>query len=152
MCYKINITVRNLAGYDIACPNYTVFHTFTVQVNQPPMPDLQLDKAQGCEPLCLFYNTKTQNQSAVTTFDFGNGLMMNTDSFNYCLNEPGTYNLKISSLGKNGCKGVYDFPVPIVVWPKPHSDFSWTPDVVTTSNNQVTFDPTHKYGPITSIN
>jgi len=145
-------TIYNLAGYDIACPNYTVFHTFTVQVNQPPFPDLQLEKAQGCEPLCLFYNTKTQNEAAITTFDFGGSQIIQTDSFFYCLNEPGTYNLKISSLGKNGCKGVYDFPVPIIVWPKPHSDFSWSPEVITTSDNQVTFDPTFKYGPITSRN
>ncbi|MDP3558688.1 MAG: gliding motility-associated C-terminal domain-containing protein [Bacteroidota bacterium] len=150
--HPLGTTIYNLAGYDIACPHYTVFYTFTVQVNQPPMPDLQLDKAQGCQPLCLFYNTKTQNESAVTTFDFGGGQIMQSDSFYYCLNEPGTYNLKISSLGKNGCKGIYDYPVPIVVFPKAHSDFNWTPDIVTTSDNQVTFNPTHQYGPITSIN
>ena len=145
-------TIYNLAGYDIACPNYTVFHTFTVQVNQPPMPDLQLDKVQGCQPLCLFYNTKTQNNAAITTFDFGGTKVMQADSFTYCLDEPGTYNLKIISKGKNGCSGTYDYPSPIVVFPKPQSDFSWTPDVVTTSNNDVTFTPLAKYGPITSLN
>ena len=149
--HPLGTTIYNLAGYDIACPNYTVFYTFTVQVNQPPVPDLQLDKAEGCQPLCLFYNTKTQNQSSVTSFDFGGSNIMQGDSFSYCLNEPGIYNLKISSIGKNGCKGVFDYPVPIVVFPKAHSDFTWNPDPVTTSNNQVTFDPTHKYGPITSL-
>ena len=145
-------TVYNLAGYDIACPNYTVFHSFTVQVNQPPIPNLQLDKAQGCEPLCLFYNTKTQKDAAITTYDFGGANIMQGDSFYYCLTQPGTYNLKINSLGKNGCRGVYEFPVPIVVFPKPHSDFDWSPQVITTSNNQVTFNPLSKYGPITSLN
>ncbi len=150
--HPLGTTIYNLAGYDIACPNYTVFHTFTVQVNQPPQPNLQLEKEQGCEPLCLFYNTKTQNQAAITTYDFGGTNVMQSDSFTYCLTEPGTYNLKITSLGKNGCKGVYEFPVPIVVWPKPRTDFNWTPDVVTTSNNQVTFNPLSQYGPITSMN
>jgi gliding motility-associated-like protein len=150
--HPLGTTVYNLAGYDIACPNYTVFYTFTVTVGQPPMPDLQLDKAQGCEPLCLFYNTKTQNQAAVTAFDFGGGQILQTDSFYHCLTEPGIYNLKISSVGINGCKGVYDYPYPIVVWPKPRSDFHWDPEVITTSNNQVTFNPTHQYGPIASIN
>ncbi len=150
--HPIGTTVYNLAGYDIACPHYTVFYTFTVTVNQPPVPDLQLDKAQGCEPLCLFYNTNKQNESAITTFNFGENNIIQADSFSYCLNDPGTYHLKITSLGKNGCKGIYDYPVPIAVWPKPHSDFTWTPDKVTTSDNQVTFDPTHKYGPIAGIN
>lgn len=148
----LGTTIYNLTAHDIACPNYTVNHTFTVQVNQPPIPDLQLEKEQGCEPLCLFYNTKAQNQSAITTYDFGGSQIMQADSFFYCLDEPGTYNLKISSIGKNGCKGIYDYPAPIVVWPKPHSDFGWSPEVITTSNNQVTFEPTNKYGPIASIN
>jgi len=150
--HPLGTTIYNLTGYDIACPNYTVHHTFTVQVNQPPMPDLQLEKVQGCEPLCLFYNTKTQQEAAITTYNFGGTKIMQADSFNYCLDEPGTYNLKITSLGKNGCTGNYDFPLPIVVWPKPHSDFGWSPDVVTTSNNQITFTPLAKYGPVTSIN
>ncbi|MBA2613184.1 MAG: gliding motility-associated C-terminal domain-containing protein [Bacteroidetes bacterium] len=150
--HPIGTTIYNLAGYDIACPNYTVFHSFTVQVNQPPQPNLQLDKTEGCEALCLFYNTQTQNQAAITTYDFGGTNVMQADSFTYCLTEPGTYNLKITSLGKNGCKGTYDFPSPIVVWPKPHSDFNWDPDVITTSNNQITFNPLAKYGPITHIN
>jgi gliding motility-associated-like protein len=145
-------TIYNLAGWDIACPNYTVFHTFTVQVNKPPMPNLQLEKEQGCEPLCLFYNTKTQSDAAITTFDFGGTRVLQADSFTYCLDEPGTYFIKVLSTGKNGCSGVYDYPAPIVVFPKPHSDFSWSPDVATTSNNDVTFSPTSKYGPITSIN
>jgi gliding motility-associated-like protein len=150
--HPLGTTIYNLAGWDIACPNYTVFYTFTVQVNQPPVPDLQLEKEQGCQPLCLFYNTKTQNQAAITTYDFGGTNVMQADSFTYCLQEPGTYYLKIESLGKNGCRGVFDYPAPIVVFPKPQSDFTWSPDVVTTSDNKVTFDPTYKYGPITSIN
>ena len=150
--YPLGTTIYNLTGYDIACPNYTINHTFTVLVNQPPMPNLQLDRERGCEPLCLFYNTQTQNESAITTYDFGGTHVMQSDSFSYCLDEPGTYNLKILSKGKNGCSGVYQYPAPIVVWPKPHSDFSWTPEVVTTSDNNVTFLPTSKYGPVTSIN
>jgi gliding motility-associated-like protein len=150
--HPLGTTIYNLAGYDIACPNYTVFNTFTIQVNQPPKPDLQLDRVQGCQPLCLFYNSKTQSDAAITTYNFGGTKIMQADSFTYCLDEPGTYNLKILSTGKNGCSGTYDFPLPIVVFPKPQSDFSWTPDVVTTSNNQVTFTPASKYGPITRLN
>lgn len=148
----VGTTIYNLTAHDIACPNYTVHYTFTVQVNQPPQPDLILEKEQGCEPLCLFYNTKTQQEAAITTYDFGGTKVMQADSFSYCLDEPGTYNLRITSLGKNGCTGIYDYPAPIVVWPKPHSDFGWNPDVVTTSNNQTTFTPLSLYGPITSIN
>lgn len=141
-------TIYQVAGHDIACPQYTLGYTFTVNVNQPPMPDLKLDKAEGCEPLCLFYNSKTQSESAITTYDFGGNLKMQADSFNFCLEQPGTYNLKIYSKGNNGCSGVYNFPSPIIVHPKPHSDFIWTPDLVTTTDNQVSFKPNFKYGPV----
>ena len=150
--HPIGTTIYNLTGHDIACPSYTVNHTFTVEVKQPPMPNLLLEKEQGCQPLCLFYDTKTQSEAAITTYDFGGIKVMQADSFSYCLDEPGTYNLRITSLGKNGCTGFYDYPAPIIVWPKPHSDFGWNPDVVTTSDNQTTFTPYHQYGAITSIN
>ncbi len=150
--HPLGTTIYNLSAYDIACPNYTVFYTFTVTVNKPPLPNLQLDKAEGCEPLCLFYNTQTQNESALTTYDFGGPRKVQADSFYYCLDEPGAYTLQITSVGKNGCAGIYNYPFPIMVYPKPHSDFTWTPDVITISDNNVTFYPTSQYGPITHIN
>jgi gliding motility-associated-like protein len=73
---------------------------------------------------------------------------MQADSFSYCLTEAGSYNLKIQTKGKNGCSAIYSHPAPIVVWPTPHSDVSWTPDQPTTTNNHVTFEPTNQYGPI----
>ena len=141
-------TIYNIAAYDIACPTYTIFHTFTLQVNQPPLPKLDLEKSEGCEPLCLLFDTKTQSQAAITTYDFGDAQIMQADSFYYCFNNPGIYWFKITSLGKNGCRGTYDYPAPITVYPKPHSDFEWSPKIVTNSDNNVTFYPTSKHGPI----
>lgn len=141
-------TIYNVTGFDIACPSYTLGYNFKITVNKPPIPKLQLDKTQGCEALCQFYNTKTQVESAITTYDFGGDRKMQADSFNYCLDAPGTYTLRIYSKGINGCSGIYQYPEPIVIFPKPHADFSWTPDIVTTTDNIVTFKPSSKYGPI----
>ncbi len=141
-------TIYNVTGFDIACPSYTLGYNFKITVNKPPIPKLQLDKTQGCEALCQFYNTKTQAESAITTYDFGGDRKMQADSFNYCLDAPGTYTLRIYSKGINGCSGIYQYPEPIIVFPKPHADFSWTPDIVTTTDNIVTFKPSSKYGPI----
>lgn len=144
----VGTTIYNIIGYDIACPQYSVNHTFTVEVNQPPRPDLQLDRTSGCQPLCIFYDTKTSQEAAITTYDFGGNLQMQADSFTYCLEEPGTYNLKIFSKGKNGCYGVYDYPEPIIVYPTPHTLLYHDPEIPSTTNNIVTFNPTHGYGPI----
>ncbi|MCE3228159.1 MAG: hypothetical protein K0S32_2710 [Bacteroidetes bacterium] len=141
-------TIYQVTGYDIACPQYSITHSFTVAVNQPPKPDLQLDKASGCQPLTIFFDGKTKQDAAITTYDFGGVYKMQADSFWYTLNEPGTYRLKISTKGKNGCYGMFDYPYPITVFPKPGSDVIFNPEVPTTSNNQVVFNPTHKYGPV----
>ena len=49
-------------------------------------------------------------------------------------------------MGNNGCKGTYEYTVPITVYPKPGADFTWDPEQPTTANNSVTFKPTTKNG------
>jgi len=138
-------TIYNVTAYDITCPNYTISTSFTVTVNKAPVPDLKLEKVEGCQPLCLNYNSNTQDDAALITYDFGNGNLMQADDFSYCLSEPGTYNLRIQTKGKNGCSAVYTHPAPINVWPTPHTELNWTPDVPSTTQNHVTFEPTALY-------
>jgi gliding motility-associated-like protein len=144
----LGTTIYQVTGYDIACPQFSITHSFTVQVNRAPKPDLTLDKNSGCQPLCLFYDAKTKQDAEITTYDFGGVYKMQGDSFRYCLNEPGIYNLKISTKGKNGCFETFDYGAPINVYPKPGTDVVWEPETPSTTNNQVTFYPNHKYGPV----
>ena len=145
-CSPLGTTIYNFIAYDIACPNYTIAHTFSVIVNQPPLPDLKLDKTTSCQPLCLFLNSRTQSQAAITTYDFGGTDKIQKDSFNYCIDKPGTFNLKILSKGKNGCSGIYEYPQPIVVYPKPGTKINWNPESPTITE-EVTFNPTFSYEP-----
>ncbi len=144
----LGTTVYNVLARDITCPTHTVQHSFTINVKQPPMPDLRLSKTEGCEPLCIFYDSRTGNQSAITTYDFGGVLKVQADSFYYCLNVPGEYNLRVLSEGTNGCIGVYDYPTSIKVHPKARADIYWTPDLPTTNDNLLTFNAVPKSGNI----
>lgn len=137
----------NLNAHDIACPNYTITHPFEVNVKQPPKPTLTLPTNQGCQPLCMFYNSGTQNESFTTTYDFGEGLVYQKDSFFYCLKDPGTYTLTIYSKGKNGCSGAYEYPYPLIVKPRPGSDFTWSPEEPSTID-EIIFVPSATNGPI----
>ncbi|MFO0356666.1 MAG: gliding motility-associated C-terminal domain-containing protein, partial [Sphingobacteriaceae bacterium] len=58
----------------------------------------------------------------------------------------GQHYMKISAVGTNGCKGTYEYSVPITVHPKPGADFTWDPQTPNTSNSQVTFMPTTRNG------
>lgn len=142
----LGTTVYNISAYDIACPNYVIQTNFTVFVNQPPQPNISVPKNNVCEPMCGIYNTHTQGQASKIVYDFGHGNVVEGDSINVCLNA-GTYNMRITTTGTNGCTGVYDYTnTPITVYPKPGADFDWTPETPNTSNNQVTFVPSTKYG------
>jgi gliding motility-associated-like protein len=138
-----------LIVHDIACPNFTIGHSFKVQVNQPPMPDLRLDRLAGCAPLTLNYDTQVWDESFTTTFEFSATEIIQRDSaFTYSLKEPGTYNVKVYTKGRNGCSGIYELPYPLEVYPNPGVDVYWSPETPTT-NDLITFYPTFKSEPIT---
>jgi gliding motility-associated-like protein len=144
-CVPLGTTIYNFIASDIACPNYTISHPFTVKVNEAPKPDLRLTKTEGCQPLCLFLNSRTKNDAAIITYDFGGNAKFQTDSFTYCLEAPGTYSLKILTKSKsNGCLGIYSLPYPLVVHPNPNSQVAWSPESPTITD-EITFDPADKY-------
>jgi gliding motility-associated-like protein len=142
----LGTTVFNVSARDIACPQYTISNAFTVLVKQPPQPDLRLDKNEGCEPLKIFFNTRTQATASITTYDFGGYNQFQRDSFEYPFNDPGIYTVRITSHGTNGCTGQYELPYPIIVHPRLKSDIQWSPDIPTTTDNLVTFNPVSEYG------
>ena len=140
----------NLIVYDIACPNFTIGHSFNVTVNQPPIPDLHLPKGAGCEPLSLFLDSRTESVSYVTTYDFGGGDIVQGDSIHHTLKNAGIYTLTVYSKGKaqyGGCSGTYVYPYPITVYQSPHTEISLSPETPTT-NDEIVFYPSSKTEPI----
>jgi gliding motility-associated-like protein len=93
----------------------------------------------------MLFNSKTNGESLQTVYDFGNNHIVEGDSVMVCLNA-GNHYYKISTVGSNGCKGTFDYTVPITVYPKPGADFYWNPETPTTTDNKVTFFPTTKNG------
>jgi len=137
----VGTTVYNVSVYDIACPNYTISHAFTLNVNKAPVPMLNLNKNNQCEPFCFIYDSKVKNQSQFVSYNFNGSSSYLGDSINVCLNA-GQYTLDITTIGTNGCKENFLYPTPIVVYPKPSADFSWNPSTPNTvSENHVTFLP-----------
>ncbi len=131
----------NLMVHDIACPNFTLGYQFKVEVKQPPTPTLNLTANRGCVPFTQFFSTGTEGEAFLTTFNFGGLNQFQRDNFVYTFKEPGTYTVQVVSQGTNGCSGTWEYPIPIVVDPKPGSDIIWEPQPATTSGD-VTFHAT----------
>lgn len=144
----LGTTIYNLIVYDIACPNYTIAHSFSVNVKQPPQPNLKLNKTEGCTPFCMVYDANTDSTAFNTTYDFGGSMQIQNDTALYhCLTAPGTYSLKINTVGKNGCSGSYSYPVPIVVHPKPGTTMVLEPETPTVTD-LITFSSSNNVEPI----
>ncbi len=147
MSVPLGSVLYNLIVHDIACPNYTIAHSFNVNVLQPPMPTIQLPRNQGCSPFTQNYDAGTKGQAAITTYDFGGKRVFQqrdtTYPVPYTLNEAGIYTLTIYSKGKNGCSGTFQYPYPLIVDPRPGSDVFWSPETPTTIDD-ITFYPTSK--------
>lgn len=145
----LGTTVYQLIGWDIACPQYSITHSFSVTVHQPPVPDLKLEKTSGCSPLCLVYNTHTsRNFSRLVTWDF-NDVKQQGDSIEICLSKPGSYDLNILINDSNNCASKTTIPNAITVLPLPETEINVSGDISTTNNN-VNFSSTSLNGPITS--
>jgi gliding motility-associated-like protein len=145
----------NIIAWDLACPNYTVLTSFSVNVNKAPLPNFNI-KTRGCSPLTQVYDPNTWDKTFVTTLDFGGNLKYQfSDSASQVpitIATPGTYSLIAYTKAKKsfgGCSGVYQFPFPITVDPKPGTDILWLPENPTT-NDEITFTPANLNGKITS--
>lgn len=130
--------IYNVIAHDIACPNYTIAQSFSVDVNQPPIPSLVLSKTSGCVPLMVEFDPQFSSPSAITTYDFG-GLQRLQRDGKFSLNFPsaGTYSFTVYTKGFNGCSGEFAQPYPIEVFPKPGSSISWEPQNPTTTDEIV---------------
>jgi gliding motility-associated-like protein len=138
----------NLIVHDIACPNYTLGRAVNITVNQAPTPTLQLNTNYGCAPFKQHYDSKIPTNSAIITYDFGGLLQFQRDDWDYTLNAPGTYTLKVHTKDRlSGCGATWTYPDVIKVDPRPGSDFYMNPEVPTTAD-QIQFIPTNTYEPV----
>lgn len=139
----LGTTVYNIKAYDLACPSRTISHSFVFEVMTAPRPNLELDKYEGCAPLCIELRPGLKRGEATVTYDFGGPRKLQPiDSItSYCgLNEPGVYTMKVTSIGENGCPQTFSLNVPITVFPDASSELLWSPDEVTTTEGLVTFN------------
>ena len=136
----VSTTIYNIDVFDIACPYYKIYNTIVLNVNQPPIPKLTVPN-YSCEPYCQIFNSKVNYEAATVLYTFNGSKQVMGDSVKVCLSS-GLYNVNVTTFGLNGCKGSFDYPKLITVYPKPEADFTWSPqEPNTVSENFVTFYP-----------
>ncbi len=137
----------NLIAWDMACPAYSLGHSFDITVNTAPKSQLQLPVSQGCAPFCMdYFADPIGGDVGIITYDFGGLRQYQRDTLNnFCL-DAGTYSLTVHIKGTNGCLESFPYPYPIIVHERPAPSISWSPETPTTSD-EVVFNASYKNGP-----
>ena len=110
-----------------------------VTVYLTPEVSFSSDLYGGCYPLTVTLTNNTDpNLTENCLWDFQDGnLQPICGDIEYTFSEPGTYIPSLTVTSANGCTASAEIDLPIEVYDYPVADFTWTPDPVTTLENEV---------------
>jgi len=123
---------------------YGCLDTLVQLVQTFPVPAMVFAPAatSGCEDFTVtFTETSTLNGSTVTNWlwDFGDGNFTYTQNPTHTYNDPGSFYPSLVITTSDGCIFIDTMNFPIVVYPKPVSDFTYSPQPVTIIQPEVVF-------------
>lgn len=123
---------------------YGCLDTLVQLVQTYPVPDLQFAPAatSGCEDFTVdFTETSALNNATVVNWlwNFGDGNFTYTQNPTHTYNDSGSYYVDLQLTTSDGCIFADTLNFPIVVYPKPVSDFTYAPQPVTILQPEVTF-------------
>jgi PKD repeat protein len=113
--------------------------TVLITVYLTPEVSFSSDLYGGCYPLTVTLTNNTDpNLSENCLWDFQDGnLQPICGDIEYTFAAPGTYTPSLTVTSANGCTSSSFIDLPIEVYDYPVADFTWSPDPVTTLENEV---------------
>jgi gliding motility-associated-like protein len=128
----------------IVATQYGCVDTLQQLVLLYPVPDMQFAPAatSGCEDFTVtFSETSVLNGSTVVNWmwDLGDGNFTYTQNPTHTYDDPGSFYPSLQITTSDGCTFADTMNFPIVVYPKPVSDFSYAPQPVTIIQPEVEF-------------
>lgn len=128
----------------IVMTQYGCYDTLTQLAVTYPVPDVQFAPAaaSGCEDFTTtFTENSTINGSTIINWlwDFGDGNFTFTQNPTHTYDNSGSYYVGLTVTTSDGCVFSDSLNFPIVVYPKPVADFTWSPSQITVLQPQVEF-------------
>ncbi len=87
-----------------------------------PTQAAMLENSKGCEPLTVKFISNSLN-SNFCTWNIGNSIKNNCDSFNFTFYDPGKYPITLNLESDKGCKSKINFNDLVEVYPNPKAHF-----------------------------
>ncbi|PKP19234.1 MAG: hypothetical protein CVU05_11850, partial [Bacteroidetes bacterium HGW-Bacteroidetes-21] len=111
-----------------------------IDVQSSPPVDVQVDILRGCQPLTVHFNEINTTDGRSFAWDFqDNGSLSLAQNPIHTFKNADTYYVNLTVTSQYGCKSHYQIPMPIVVYPKPEIQFTWTPEFATEINPEISF-------------
>jgi gliding motility-associated-like protein len=95
----------------------------------PPVPAPVLATAEGCVPLTVAFDHGTSNAAGVQ-WDLGDGTLTTQNALVHTYTVPGTYDVRLTVQGNNGCVADTLLAQAVVVHPHPGGAITVSPDPV----------------------
>ena len=123
-----------------------VADTIPFVVNTTPKTDFSVAPRSGCVPLIVTFNDISDEIPNSSIWDFGsigtsNALATEVVTFN----EDGCYDITLSNVYTNGCKGSKKIVNAVCAYDIPDVDFDWNPNPANVDNSLITFNNMSSY-------
>lgn len=108
----------------------------TVTVAGAVVPELSVNVASGCEPMCVMFVPGPAGMDHELVYGDG----QSGDDPAHCYNDPGLYDVTLTVTDEAGCTGTTIFPAMIQVMPSPEAGFSIPSTVIISDGPQQVTD------------
>jgi len=134
----LGTTTYTLSAVDInGCSNTT---SIDVTSNPIPVPEFIGDQLTGCDNLNVRFDNLTILEGETCTWEFGDGISgIGCDFVVHTFLSPGIFDVSLTVETAAGCQATITYDDYISISPNPVADFSFTPNLVSIENIEVTF-------------
>lgn len=119
----------------------TASDTIDVFIYEVPNVTISMSDSTGCFPVTVtLINETDESFFGLCEWDMGDGTILpSCADVTYTYAIPGEYTPTLTVTSEFGCVGTAETPATIEVYDYPEADFNWTPQPVTTIENEVDF-------------
>jgi gliding motility-associated-like protein len=140
---SINVNPQETTVYSViyflnGCPSPQA--NATVNVEPIPTINFDVDYTEGCAPLTVTLTNTTPNTTNCL-WNVGNGATFNEcDELNYTFQNPGNYDVSLTTDSPNGCSNTLTLNDFITVFASPNADFTVSSNIIDVSEPTVTLN------------
>jgi gliding motility-associated-like protein len=128
---SISVSITSTSNFIVTvsdnCGSDSVQDSVEVIVNPLPITSMYFGDTEGCSPVTVDFGYSTDIGDSLI-WDFGDGTFSNDTNPQHTFNNPGTYNVSLTTFSSNGCKNTSSNSAYVTVFSLPSADFYASPD------------------------